>query len=55
MYFHDDKEGLIWMEDLGEHDLWSYREEPWPTRRAYYESALEEVYRLHARGCEGLA
>ena len=55
VYFHDEKEGLIWMEDLGERDLWSYREEPWPTRRAYYQSALEEVYRLHTRGWEGLA
>ena len=55
VYFHDDKEGLIWMEDLGEHDLWSYRHEPWPVRRGYYQSALEEVYRLHARGWEGLA
>ena len=55
IYFHDEKEGLIWMEDLGEHDLWSYREQPWAIRRAYYESALEEVYRLHSRGWEGLA
>ena len=55
IYFHDENEGLIWMEDLGEHDLWSYREEPWPTRRAHYQSALEEVYRLHTRGWEGLA
>lgn len=55
IYFHDEAEGLIWMEDLGEHDLWSYRDEPWPVRRAYYQSALEEVYRLHERGWEGLA
>ena len=55
IYFHDETQGLIWMEDLGEHDLWSYREEPWPVRRAYYQSALEEVCRLHERGWEGLA
>ena len=33
IYFHDEAEGLIWMEDLGERDLWSYRSEPWPVRR----------------------
>ena len=46
IYFHDEAEGLIWMEDLGERDLWSYRDESWETRRPYYQSALEEVWRL---------
>lgn len=55
IYFHDEAQGLIWMEDLGEHDLWSYREEPWSERRACYESALEEVFRLHERGWDGLS
>ena len=55
IYFHDETEGLIWMEDLGERDLWSYREQPWPERRGFYQSALEEVWRLHDRGWEGLA
>src|SRR5476651_1683238 len=30
IYFHDETEGLIWMEDLGESDLWENRGEPWP-------------------------
>ena len=47
VYFHDPGEGLIWMEDLGETDLWHYRAESWPVRRAFYESALEQVTRLH--------
>lgn len=47
IYFHDPAEGLIWIEDLGERDLWSYREESWPVRRAFYKSALTEVARLH--------
>ena len=34
IYFHDPAEGLIWIEDLGERDLWSYREESWLVRRA---------------------
>ncbi|MHA3771890.1 aminoglycoside phosphotransferase family protein [Verrucomicrobiota bacterium sgz303538] len=47
VYFHDEAEGLIWMEDLGERDLWSYREEAWPTRRALYQSTLDQVLVLH--------
>jgi aminoglycoside/choline kinase family phosphotransferase len=47
IYFHDPMEGLIWLEDLGAHDLWTHREESWATRRALYESALEEVAKLH--------
>ncbi len=47
IFFHDAEEGLIWIEDLGEADLWSYRNESWLVRRAFYESALEEVSKLH--------
>jgi aminoglycoside/choline kinase family phosphotransferase len=47
IYFHDADEGLIWIEDLGERDLFSYRGESWPVRRTYYESALDEVAKLH--------
>ena len=50
IYFHDAEEGLIWIEDLGERDLFSYREEPWPERRRLYESALDEVAKLHRLG-----
>jgi len=49
IYFHDDEEGLIWMEDLGDRDLWSYRNEPWPVRRDLYHSALDQVLTLHTR------
>src|SRR5689334_13180781 len=48
IYFHDPNEGLIWLEDLGERDLYSYREEPWLVRRAFYESALDQIVSLHA-------
>ncbi|MFL6569771.1 MAG: aminoglycoside phosphotransferase family protein [Chthoniobacterales bacterium] len=47
IFFHDADEGLIWIEDLGETDLWSYHDESWSVRRALYESALEEVTKLH--------
>jgi N-acetylmuramate 1-kinase len=47
IYFHDAEEGLIWIEDLGEIDLWNHREESWLVRRSLYESALDQVARLH--------
>jgi N-acetylmuramate 1-kinase len=47
IYYHDPDEGLIWIEDLGDRDLFSYREENWRVRRAFYESALDEVSKLH--------
>src|SRR6202008_4091302 len=48
IYFHDPNEGLIWLEDLGERDLYSYRDESWLVRRAFYESALDQIAALHA-------
>ena len=47
IYYHDAEEGLIWLEDLGKNDLCSYRSEPWLVRRAFYDSALDEVRKLH--------
>ena len=47
IYYHDTDEGLIWLEDLGERDLFSYRDEPWLVRRAFYDSALDELRKLH--------
>jgi aminoglycoside/choline kinase family phosphotransferase len=48
IYFHDATEGLIWIEDLGERDLFSYRGESWLVRRAFYESALDQIAVLHS-------
>jgi aminoglycoside/choline kinase family phosphotransferase len=47
IYYHDADEGLIWIEDLGEEDLFSHRGESWIVRRAFYESALDEIAKLH--------
>jgi aminoglycoside/choline kinase family phosphotransferase len=47
IYYHDAAEGLIWIEDLGEEDLFSHRHDSWLVRRAYYEDALDEVGKLH--------
>ena len=54
IYFHDASEGLIWMEDLGDEDLWSWREAPWEQRRSLYESALFEVSKLHIAATQSL-
>jgi aminoglycoside/choline kinase family phosphotransferase len=48
IYFHDESEGLIWIEDLGEQDLYGYRHDSWLVRRAFYESALDEILKLHS-------
>jgi aminoglycoside/choline kinase family phosphotransferase len=52
IYFHDPAEGLIWIEDLGKTDLWSYRGETWLVRRDFYESALGEIVKLHCLPAE---
>lgn len=47
IYYHDSAEGLIWIEDLGEEDLFSHRDESWLVRRSFYESALDQAAKLH--------
>jgi hypothetical protein len=48
IYFHDPAEGLIWIEDLGKRDLYSYQHESWLVRRAFYESTLDQIVKLHS-------
>ncbi len=55
IYYHDKAEGLLWMEDLGDRDLWSFQSEAWDVRRKLYESALNEVHILHREGIHRLA
>ena len=50
IYHHDSKEGLIWMQDLGVDDLFSFRTTDWKIRRLFYQSAIEQVARLHGQG-----
>jgi aminoglycoside/choline kinase family phosphotransferase len=52
IHHHDPEEGLIWMQDLGEQDLWSFRNAPWTPRRALYESTLDGVLRMHMQATE---
>ncbi len=55
IFHHDAEAGLIWMEDLGNIDLWHFRNEPWETRQPLYRSALEQAVRLHTQGHVALA
>jgi N-acetylmuramate 1-kinase len=47
IYFHDEEEGLIWMQDLGEEDLWHHRTENWEVKGELYRRSLDEVLILH--------
>jgi N-acetylmuramate 1-kinase len=47
IYHHDQDQALIWMQDLGEEDLWHHRNEPWSVRCRFYESALDQIAILH--------
>ena len=54
IYFHDEEERLIWMQDLGECDLWSQRDQPWEIRRELYQNVLDESLLLHSKALEAL-
>ena len=44
----DESCGLLWVEDLGEADLWMIRDADWDSvRRPAYEATLESVARIH--------
>jgi aminoglycoside/choline kinase family phosphotransferase len=45
---HDFARCLIIMEDLGDKDLWSLRENPWEIRRVFYQKTLAVAHRLHS-------
>jgi N-acetylmuramate 1-kinase len=49
VFFHDEREGVILMEDAGGKDLWSHRGASWPERRALYQRTLDQALILHTR------
>ncbi len=49
VFFHDEAEGLIVMEDAGDLDLWSHRGDAWLVRRALYQRTLDQALLLHTR------
>jgi aminoglycoside/choline kinase family phosphotransferase len=53
--FHSDPERcLMLMEDLGDADLWSFRQSVWSLRRDYYRKALRMIHKLHTFPVENL-
>jgi len=47
IYFHDEEQGSIWLQDLGDEDLWHHRTENWEIRGELYRRALDEILILH--------
>ena len=45
---HDPKQCLIVMQDLGDKDLWSFRQATWKTRGTLYQKTLAAAHRLHS-------
>ncbi len=45
---HDPAACLLLLEDLGDTDLWAYRETPWESRRLLYQKTLTILNRLHS-------
>jgi len=54
IYHHDEQERLIWMEDLGETDLWAFRNADREQLREYYGLTLDEMAALHLQGFQAL-
>ncbi len=47
VWLHDADQRVVVLEDFGQRDLWSARDEPWAVRRPLYEATLREVHRMH--------
>jgi aminoglycoside/choline kinase family phosphotransferase len=45
---HDAADSLMLMEDIGNQDLWSFRDDSWEVRRTLYEKTLTVASRLHS-------
>jgi len=44
---HDEAARIIWMVDLGDTDLWAYREAPWEEKEQAYRETLQTIVALH--------
>lgn len=51
---HDPERCFILMEDLGNTDLWSFRQSAWRLRRDYYRKSLRMIHKLHTFPVENL-
>ncbi len=54
IFHHDPERCLMLMEDLGDTDLWSFRQSAWSLRRDYYIKALRMIHKLHTFPVENL-
>lgn len=50
LYQFDEERRLVWLQDLGETDLWSQRLQGWPRVQTLYQQTLDEVWKIHAVG-----
>ncbi len=48
LFGFDKERRMVWLEDLGEIDLWSQRDQPWGLLEPLYQQTLDEVWKLHA-------
>ena len=48
IFRHDAEKCLVLMEDLGDTDLWTLRDEPWTIRQTLYRKTLAAAHRLHS-------
>ena len=54
IFHHDPERCLLLMEDLGDADLWSFRQSAWNLRRDFYRKALGMIHKLHTFPVENL-
>ncbi|MFH1079287.1 MAG: phosphotransferase [Pseudomonadota bacterium] len=54
IFHHDPERCFVLMEDLGDADLWSFRQSAWSLRRDYYRKALRMIRKLHTFPVENL-
>jgi aminoglycoside/choline kinase family phosphotransferase len=47
IFYHDADAAVILMEDLGDCDLWHYRQAPWDMRRQYYFQTIDMMRKFH--------
>lgn len=48
LFSHDPDRCFMLMEDMGDRDLWSFKDAPWETRRILYQKTLVIVHSLHS-------
>ncbi len=48
LFGHDPDRCFLLMEDIGERDLWSFKDAPWEIRRTLYQKTLVIVHNLHS-------